>query len=760
MRTILSFLLALCVSIPSFLLAQNAPQKMNYQAVARTADGAVIADKEVGLRIAIVSSDNMERPVYAEEHLATTNKLGLMNLQIGTGEVLEGSMETIDWGGSAHYLKIFLDADNIDRFVEMGTSQLLTVPYAFYAERSGSSEDGGNRSDPNDWTINGNTGTDDATNFLGTTDAQDLVFKTNGVEAGRFNQTGQLALPISSDITIGGANALSMDGTRNIHIGQNAGAISTGNQNAFIGYRAGYLNTSGVKNTFIGPTAGRLNTTGSQNAFVGGRTGFNNTEGNQNSFIGWLAGQQNTTGNENTFIGKYAGLSNATGSLNTYIGSNAYGTTDLTNATAIGAGASVTQDSSVVLGNNANVGIGTSAPGYDLDVAGDINFTGTLYENGVPFSGGAFGVTGTTGQTIYHDGTDWLNTSSLTNNGVTVSTSADALINGHTVGRGGGNIHTNTAVGDSALYNNTMGHSNTASGYRSLHNNETGNCNTASGFRSLYNNETGWSNTASGYFALKENTMGYRNTASGFQSLHNTTTGNENTAHGTSALFYNTTGDNNTAIGRGALSSNTEGSNNTALGYYADVATDSLSNTTAIGFSASVSSSNSVVIGNLSVSSIGGYADWTNLSDGRFKTNVVENVQGLNFIMQLRPVTYNLDLDALAKFQNTPDSLRQKDAESLKAAEVQVGFIAQEVEAAANAVNFNFHGVDKPQNEESHYGLRYAEFVPPMVKAMQEQQTQIENSVSQEEFEQLRAENDALRARLDKLEQLLKKPAK
>jgi hypothetical protein len=98
MKTLFSVLLALCVSIPSFVLAQGVPQKMNYQAVARTADGVVIADKEVGLRIAIVSSDNMERPIYAEEHLVTTNKLGLMNLQIGTGEVLEGSMETIENG--------------------------------------------------------------------------------------------------------------------------------------------------------------------------------------------------------------------------------------------------------------------------------------------------------------------------------------------------------------------------------------------------------------------------------------------------------------------------------------------------------------------------------------------------------------------------------------------------------------------------------------------------------------------------------------
>ncbi|MFT5019372.1 MAG: hypothetical protein ACI9CU_000754, partial [Polaribacter sp.] len=64
---------------------------------------------------------------------------------------------------------------------------------------------------------------------------------------------GGVNLSIGSDITIGGVNALNSTGIRNIHIGQNAGAISTGDQNAFIGYNAGQLNTTGAKNTFIGP---------------------------------------------------------------------------------------------------------------------------------------------------------------------------------------------------------------------------------------------------------------------------------------------------------------------------------------------------------------------------------------------------------------------------------------------------------------------------------------------------------------------------
>ncbi|MFT5310355.1 MAG: hypothetical protein ACI8VL_001259 [Bacteroidia bacterium] len=357
----------------STLFAQSVPQKMNYQAVARLSDGKVISEQTVILRIGIMSAEDMERPVYSEEHRSTTNEFGLFNLQIGTGSVIEGSMESIDWGSSAHYLRIHMDAENTGFFEEMGTSQLLTVPYAFYAERSGTSDDGNSRNDPDYWALRGNASTNSGVNFVGTTDAQDLVFKTNGTEAARFDTLGNLRLNGDRALKIGDFNALNMRGVRNIHIGEYAGGLSTGKENAFIGYRAGYSNTSGVKNTFIGSTTGRLNTIGNQNVFVGGRAGFVNTEGSRNSFLGYQSGRLNTNGEENTFVGRYAGVSNVSGSFNTYVGSGADGTTGLTNATALGAGAVVTQSNSVVLGNNANVGIGTSSPAAKLTITnGDV----------------------------------------------------------------------------------------------------------------------------------------------------------------------------------------------------------------------------------------------------------------------------------------------------------------------------------------------------------------------------------------------------
>ena len=134
-------------------------------------------------------------------------------------------------------------------------------------------------------------------------------------------------------------------------------------------------------------------------------------------------------------------------------------------------------------------------------------------------------------------------------------------------------------------------------------------------------------------------------------------------------------------------------------------------------------------MGNTANWSYGGYANWTNISDGRFKKNVREDVVGLDFIRRLRPVNYQMDVMALSKKLNenrnreTDESMKKAYAEKEKM--TWTGFIAQEVEEAARQSNFNFSGVDKPRNENGVYGLRYAEFVVPLVKAMQEQQLMI-----------------------------------
>ena len=95
--------------------------------------------------------------------------------------------------------------------------------------------------------------------------------------------------------------------------------------------------------------------------------------------------------------------------------------------------------------------------------------------------------------------------------------------------------------------------------------------------------------------------------------------------------------------------SNGTGSNNTFIGY-GTIANGDYSNATAIGKGAITTAPGYVVIGSTTVSQIGGWLDWTNMSDGRFKINVTENVKGLEFIKKLRPVTYQMDTKAADDF--------------------------------------------------------------------------------------------------------------
>ena len=167
-------------------------------------------------------------------------------------------------------------------------------------------------------------------------------------------------------------------GSSNSFFGSGAGLLNaTGGANSYFGVQAGLNNTTAGGNSFFGFQAG-LNTTGGDNTFSGHSAGLNNTSGLQNSFFGKFAGLNNTTGSNNTFVGYNSGTSNASASNNTFIGANANGAAGITNATAIGSGASVQQSNSVVLGNSANVGIGTTAPEQRLHVVGNSGFMGNV----------------------------------------------------------------------------------------------------------------------------------------------------------------------------------------------------------------------------------------------------------------------------------------------------------------------------------------------------------------------------------------------
>lgn len=167
-----------------------------------------------------------------------------------------------------------------------------------------------------------------------------------------------------------------------------------------------------------------------------------------------------------------------------------------------------------------------------------------------------------------------------------IGVALDSYINGIRVGRGGGNVTTNTAYGVNTLQANTIGAYNTATGYYALKSNITGSSNTAAGYYSLYTNSTGAYNTAAGCYSLYANSSGYYNTAAGYYSLYANSTGYYNTAAGYYALGRNTTGYYNTASGSSAMGGNSSGYSNTAAGYYALFSNTTGTSNVAIGSNA------------------------------------------------------------------------------------------------------------------------------------------------------------------------------
>ncbi|MES2837315.1 MAG: hypothetical protein V4667_07320 [Bacteroidota bacterium] len=326
------------------------------------------------------------------------------------------------------------------------------------------------------WSLGGNTGTNPATDFIGTTDVTTLVFKVNNTQSGLISISntgfgyetispaatggnnsafGYYALPFNtsgaSNSAFGSAALNSnADGSMNSAFGvaalqtntsgadnsafgawalssnkagQNSafgsGALqnnSTGDYNTAIGYSAMQNNNTESYNVALGTWALRGNLTNGQNTAIGHSALQDNT-GGYNTAMGYISLLANTTGTQNTAIGSLAGLANTTGSNNTFLGyyANA-GSAALDNATAIGANAVVTTSNSIQLGNTSvnqvNVGVGNTAK----LITGALQITGGTLAAGKILTSDAAG--NATWQTP-GGGTNW----QLNGNAVTTHTS-------------------------------------------------------------------------------------------------------------------------------------------------------------------------------------------------------------------------------------------------------------------------------------------------------------------------------------------------
>ncbi len=166
MKSRIQLFAILLVSLCS-LFAQS-PEGFNYQAVIRNNAGEVLSNQSVGMRMSLRQGSANGSVVYRETFTKTTNSFGLIDLVIGAGNVTTGSFSTIDWANGPYFLETAVDQNGGSNYSVLGTSQLMSVPFAMYAANSASDgsdgEDGEDGTDGKSaydiWLDAGNTGSE------------------------------------------------------------------------------------------------------------------------------------------------------------------------------------------------------------------------------------------------------------------------------------------------------------------------------------------------------------------------------------------------------------------------------------------------------------------------------------------------------------------------------------------------------------------------------------------------------------------------
>jgi hypothetical protein len=339
---------------------------------------------------------------------------------------------TAAFPGAERFLEIGLrSAGSGEAYTVLSPRQQLTS--AVYAIRAGSTTTADNATQLNGLAANQFVQTNDSrltdaripiagsANYIQNNpgNKQNGSFNING--SGIAASLSASAINAVNDYYINGVRTLHAAGSSNLFAGAGAGGfLTTGVFNAFFGHESGSNNTTGSGNTFFGASTGNSNKSGSDNTFFGAQSGFKNVSGIKNTFIGEESGFLNASGNFNTFVGFSSGHDLNTdyntgigygaggvfaGTQNTFLGAFANpSVAGLTNATAIGYNAKVSQSNSIVLGNinngqgsppDTNVGIGTTAPNFRLTVKTATSSYGMVHTDGTvtvgSFVGGSTG---------------------------------------------------------------------------------------------------------------------------------------------------------------------------------------------------------------------------------------------------------------------------------------------------------------------------------------------------------------------------------
>ena len=137
MKNSLFLLLALLITIKSY---SQVPQGISYQAVAFNTSGSPVVNGNVGIRISILDNSINGTVVYSETHAKTTNAQGLFNLNIGQGSAIGTTFSSLNWGTNSKFLKVEVDPNGGANYTNIGTNQLMSVPYSLYSRESESTK--------------------------------------------------------------------------------------------------------------------------------------------------------------------------------------------------------------------------------------------------------------------------------------------------------------------------------------------------------------------------------------------------------------------------------------------------------------------------------------------------------------------------------------------------------------------------------------------------------------------------------------------